>query len=432
VTASDGGAADAGTVNAPDGGAVTGPDGGIPDAGAAGNADAGSGSGATDAGTPADAGTPPPADGGTGGASACEGIVPATLGTDIVHSTFISGTDNQACGMPAGNGDGFVAYGTTTTSSVSWTLLDPTGGEHGTVGAHNGDLLPAAAGFVLHSGDSSFLLQVTGYDDVGTMLGRSAVNGHALFARNPAGGVFAAGPLTAANVLPDPGTPAVAIMFNDDGTVRYGPVSLGERAVLGVGVDRLGRAVVIFDGADASGNGAFSAIWLDPGGGLLTADFEVLSGAPNNGFTHFETSALAGSGLALSRVEDHVTGVRTSEWVALLPSGAASSEAAPTWLTSRPNTTFELVRGGRAYAFLPRAAALDHCSQQVDLVAVSGDSCGSVSFVVDSAACTSRDLRVGLDGTILQMLPNDREPNECPARCDVVSCTLRFWPAVLH
>ena len=88
-------------------------------------------------------------------------------------------------------------------------------------------------------------------------------------------------------------------------------------------------------------------------------------------------------------------------------------------------------RAERAYAFLPWATDVKTCGQQVEVVSPSGASCGKLDFPVDSGACRTRELRLGLDGTVLQMLPASREQNNPPGST-IYNCTLRFWPGALR
>jgi len=92
----------------------------------------------------------------------------------------------------------------------------------------------------------------------------------------------------------------------------------------------------------------------------------------------------------------------------------------------------EFARQNRdAYAFLPWSADVAACHQQLEIVAPSGASCGTIDFAIDDSPCRTKDLRLGLDGTVLQTLPADRERNDPPASA-VFTCTLRYWPAALR
>jgi len=90
----------------------------------------------------------------------------------------------------------------------------------------------------------------------------------------------------------------------------------------------------------------------------------------------------------------------------------------------------ELVRGRRAYAFLPWESDGTVCDQQIEIVAPSGSSCGKLDFPIDGRPCRTRELRLGADGTVLQKMPGDREAS--PTNNGVFTCTLRYWPAALR
>src|SRR5262249_28412951 len=121
----------------------------------------------------------------------------------------------------------------------------------------------------------------------------------------------------------------------------------------------------------------------------------------------------------------------SGQWVAILPSGQPQSQTPPEFLTQRPDTDLALARGGKAYAMLPFGAQLAACTQQVEVLTPSGSSCRQLDFPIDANACISRDLRMGLDGTVMQMLPSEREPNDPPGSTNF-GCTLRYFPAALH
>ena len=208
------------------------------------------------------------------------------------------------------------------------------------------------------------------------------------------------------------------------------PLNLGNPTVFGAGVDLLGRAIVIFSGGSA---GAVEGVWIDTNGMVKGGVFTIFSNFQPGVSTWFETSPLIGGGLALRRMDAPAGGLdnrRTSQWLAVLPSGEMRTDPVPDWLAQRPNTNMALARNRLAYAFLPWTADLSSCNQQVEVTAPSGVSCGKVDFPVDGNACHGRELRLGLDGTVMQMLPSDRETTR-PGTV-VSTCTLRYWPAALR
>jgi hypothetical protein len=407
-----GGSSDGGTVNADAGGG--GSDGGSVDAGGGGSPDGG-----TDGGMAAD----------------CEGLSPGALPARVSYqATYSSSSSPNFCQLPIGEGAGFVALQTRDGFHPSWTILSPAGTKTGSFGVWQGQAWPDPSGFIGYGGSSTEqVVVVTAYDTTGRAVGSSQVHGDAIFASDPSGGLFAVGHI--ANAPAGTGQPPsspVAIMFNADGSVRWGPTPLasGNAAVFGAGVDLLGRAVAIVDG----GSGSIEAIWFDKNGAPATGVFQILSSFQPGPSTWFETSPLLGGGLALRRMDAPSSGpfeeLRSSQWLLLLPSGVASTQPAPDWLTQRPDTNMQLARSGHAYAFSPWATQASTCDQQVEIVSPAGNSCGKADFPVDGNSCQTRELRLGLDGTVMQMLPASREQNQPPGS-PVFTCTLRYWPAAL-
>jgi hypothetical protein len=119
----------------------------------------------------------------------------------------------------------------------------------------------------------------------------------------------------------------------------------------------------------------------------------------------------------------------TSEWLVVLQSGSSQPNVAPQWLRSRPDTNLAVVRSGGAYATAPWRADVNPCAQEVEVLSPSGEACGLLTLSIDSGSCRTRDLHIGLDGTLLQMLPYDREQQ---VGVSPRTCTLRFWPAALR
>jgi hypothetical protein len=217
-------------------------------------------------------------------------------------------------------------------------------------------------------------------------------------------------------------------MFQPDGTTRWGPNPLGtSAAIFGVGVDLLGRALVITDG----GGGTIDGIWFDRNGTRMTDFFPIVTNFSAGPATWFEAAPLIGGGLAVRRVDAPSPGATTgwhSQWIATVPSGNPNAQGAPDWLTSRPDTWIEPVRGNTAYAVLPMGAQGTACDQKVEVLAPDGASCGSLDFPIASSTCDTFDLRLGVDGTVLQKLPASLE--QAPGAA-VRNCTVRFWPALL-
>jgi len=244
-------------------------------------------------------------------------------------------------------------------------------------------------------------------------------------AEDPAGGALFAGDISLA---PSGAYSHAAVMFNGSGTtpsVRWGPKPLASSgAVFGLGVDVLGRSLVITDGAPKLGGGNITAQWFDKDGTAMTGEFVLLTGFVAGQATWFETSPLVGGGLMVRRMDGG--SFRTAKALVVLASGKDTVSPAPDWMVSRPNTRLQLARGGRAYAVLPYGAQGADCTQRVEVVAPDGTSCGSRDYAIAAGKCDTMDLMLGSDGTVIQQLPSAMETI---TPLSTHSCTWRWWSA---
>ena len=94
-------------------------------------------------------------------------------------------------------------------------------------------------------------------------------------------------------------------------------------------------------------------------------------------------------------------------------------DSAPSWLSSRPNTRLEIVRGGAAYALLPMGAFGATCAPPVEVVAPGGQSCGNHALALGPGTCDTYDVTLGKDGTLMVELPDAQESFGATGR----SCT---------
>jgi hypothetical protein len=400
---------------------------GSPDASVSAQADAG-----FDAGTLAEADIPEASlllpDGGAPAAD-CDGLMPASLPPVVAYVTNMSLASDYTCGLPAASGDGAVAY--LTRSHPTWTFLGPSGEVTGRFAFWTGDLFAQPAGFIGYSGSSVSDMNAAAVLDPrgGVRWSTNVVGDSAWFAADPNGGLLAAGQLLPGNIEPVASTPQSAMMFALDGGIRWGPVPLGSSArIRGVGVDLAGRSLVLLDGSQLFGAGSVAGVWFDAAGAGPSEPFVVVaSGGDESGFS---LTPLQPDGLALQSLRTPFVFEETSlsEWLAVLPSGKTLTASVPAWLAQRPNTRISIARGGRAYAVLPMAGHLETCDQQLELVSLTGSSCGRMDLPLDKLACVSRPVTLGLDGTVMQMLPPAREPFD-PLGSSVRDCTLRYWPA---
>ncbi|MCA1829071.1 MAG: hypothetical protein LC689_19275 [Myxococcales bacterium] len=352
------------------------------------------------------------------------------------QTTYDVGMPHGVCLLPIGEGHGNVALETSAMGHPTWTVLDKSGQKMGAFGAQRGEAWPDETGFIMYAGVSPFgpnpgtqMTEVDAWNPTGTAkMGGTAVTGSAIFAPNPVSGLLAVGHFALGSASPP--QRQMAIMFTEFGAIGWGPVVLlAEATVFGLGTDLLGRSLIILDG----GSGNVDAIWLDDQGRTSVPQFRLLSRFQAGASTWFETSPLIGGGLAIRRMDAipslAFSEVRSSEWLLLLASNSNDPQPAPDWLKQRPNTDLQIMPSRRAYETVPWAAEVSSCNQQIEVLSPTGNSCGRLDFSVDREACTTRPLRVGQDGTVMQMLPASREPHPLPS---VYGCTLRFWPAALR
>ena len=113
--------------------------------------------------------------------------------------------------------------------------------------------------------------------------------------------------------------------------------------------------------------------------------------------------------------------------VAQIDSYATETKAPPTWLAARPHKGLHTVHGGTGYALIDPEGDVASCSQQIEVLAPSGKSCGTASFFIANGACSAGGLTVGYDGTVIQQLPHAMESYPDP-NWGAHTCTWRYWP----
>jgi hypothetical protein len=240
-------------------------------------------------------------------------------------------------------------------------------------------------------------------------------------AEDPAGGALFAGDISLSSSGPYSHS---AVMFKGGGatpSVRWGPKPLASNGtVFGLGVDVLGRSLVITDGAPKLGGGNITAQWFDKDGTALTGEFVLLTGFVAGQSTWFETSPLVGGGVMVRRMD----GSRNSQALVVVPSGKDTVQPAPDWMVARSDRRLQLARGGRAYAVLPYGATGVDCTQRLEILAPDGTSCGTRDYAIASGKCDTMDLTLGADGTVIQQLPSALE-SITPVSTH--TCTWRWW-----
>jgi hypothetical protein len=417
--------------------------GGQIDAGAPGSeaSDAGApGSGGSDAGSALDAGLdggrvlelPPPdarvVPGPDAASVECRGLLPSSAGRGQVYESAYAPYNAGYCGLPQGDGKGLIALERSDSDHPSWDVIDPSGHLVGSFNPWWGNAFPTPDGFIGESQAAGrFTVGIARFTGPGK--GQlTAVRGIGLPAPDPNGGILLAGRYSGQETV----APAPSVwMFNADASLRWGPTPItGDATVVGAGVDTLGRSIVLLGGAPGSGAGPVTAQWFATDGRPLGEAFEILHDFSPDVLTRFETSPLIGGGVALRRVHG-IDPPWASDWVGMIGSGASHIDLPPKWLASRPNTRLEVARGESAYAVLPYGEGVAPCSQSAEVLTPSGVSCGALELPIVPGACITRDLRLGLDGSVLQMVPSSLE-HDLHQPGGPRSCTLRFWPAVLR
>ena len=406
------------------GGGGAGGDGGMPGDGGGGSADAGAGGGS---------------DAGSSVTNDCDGLAPASLGTMTSYAEQYDSTSG-VCGLPAGNGHGVMAHFVGSDAYPRFTLVNPSGGVNGRIatGAHGG-VIPLTSGFLEWS-----FMQFRGtneqqFIDAIDDSGRPQGSGRNFFMYGPREEVFAAdvnGGAALGGTLHVEGRKDQhrVMMFDATGATRWGPRDLPtDSAIFGLGVDLNGRALVIQDGY-AQCSGCILAQWFERDGTSLTGSFTLIAGFSAGPATWFETAPLIDGGLAVRRMDadrsDQTQGFH-SQWLVTVDSGKDTIQGAPDWMKARPDTDLALARAGAAYAVLPNGGFGQHCSQDLELVSRSGNSCAKWTLDLGGGGtCDTLELHLGLEGTILQRLPFELESNP-DGMGRTKTCTLRFWTGAL-
>ena len=321
-----------------------------------------------------------------------------------------------------------------------FTLVNPSGGVNGRIatGAHGG-VIPLTSGFLEWS-----FMQFRGtneqqFIDAIDDSGRPQGSGRNFFMYGPREEVFAAdvnGGAALGGTLHVEGRKDQhrVMMFDATGATRWGPRDLPtDSAIFGLGVDLNGRALVIQDGY-AQCSGCILAQWFERDGTPLTGSFTLIAGFSAGPATWFETAPLIGGGLAVRRMDadrsDQTQGFH-SQWLVTVDSGKDTIQGAPDWMKARPDTDLALARAGAAYAVLPNGGSGQHCSQDLELVSRSGNSCAKWTLDLGGGGtCDTLELHLGLEGTILQRLPFELESNP-DGMGRTKTCTLRFWTGAL-
>jgi hypothetical protein len=192
---------------------------------------------------------------------------------------------------------------------------------------------------------------------------------------------------------------------------------------LAMGVDLDGNTLVLYDDSQKSGPDAIAGLWSDSSG-RVAVRFGASTAPP--GEHHFALSPAIGGGLFLRDFHEQLT------WIAEFPSLRPTRLPAPAWLTSRPGTDLQLIKGGRGYALSKRARAHGDGSNgscDLEVLTKDGTSCGTAGFEPGGPGCQS--IRIGQDGTvIIQPIVTD---TDCRFDSDgYCRWTWKWWPKLLE
>jgi hypothetical protein len=367
---------------------------------------------------------PPPPPPPTQPPAQCNGITPGPLPAAVSITTSTQAT----CSVGIGDRTGTLGLQSFGNPGDDLHIVDAATGTQIAVAPHpnqDGFFVPTTDGFIglLHSRANPQPLWFSEYwNHRGNFVSSGdAIVGSRVFAGTPAGTVAIAGNFSLSG---RPARPQLLVLGPNgtDFNCAHDLASAG--TVFGLGGDAQGRVLVITDG----GAGRIAAQWFDGTCTPNTGAFTLIANFVAGEHTFFDTGPLIGGGVAVRRVDEKTdsAGVsfRTSSWLVTVPGGNASVQPAPQWLTTRPNTTLALARGGNAYALLPLGEPGVTCSQQVDVFASDGTLCGSVPLPIADGQCRTQDLGLSLDGTPIQLLPSSLSQPQ--------TCAYRWWPFALR
>ncbi|HVE84720.1 MAG TPA: hypothetical protein VND93_17815 [Myxococcales bacterium] len=343
------------------------------------------------------------------------------LAAPVVDTSVTAGR-SAACLPGAANGRGDVALGTRDANGrpdMGWTVKPPGGGA--SLGRFFGPnvttLLPQEDGWIGGSEWGFELMsppEIYGWSSTGDLLHESRLPANRIAPDFTSGAVVAFG-------TEDPPWQVLVQRFGSGAAPRSGPVLVARVSYpVAVGVDTDRDALVLFDGS-AAGLPAdhLGGRWFDPCGAALTEVFDTGVARPL-GTSSGTLAPLYDGSLALQL---------DGQWVArFAPRSTDLAGPAPAWLAAQPDTRLVWIRQGKGYALIPKAGDVAECRQQILLYTKAGQSCGGVTFTVDGLPCTTSEINVGPDGTVVQLSPR----NLClDPTCSSFRCSYSWWPGLL-
>ena len=261
----------------------------------------------------------------------------------------------------------------------NWQVWTASGALLGGFDQVGGDVLGQQDGFqTTQRGDKVF------YSSSGRELGRTKLSGGCAAEAFPSasGGTL---------VLEHCGADLKAFRFDAKGALAA-RANLGQMSVAAGLIDVQGRVLI----AGVFGSG-YGARWYDSDLQPSSASFAV----PGSGTSQPILRPLIGGGAAVQI---------DSAWVATVRGGNAGADPTPDWLGSHGSWDLQIIRGGKAYALIPRGNVSPHNS--LELYSGAGERCGSQAFPVDG-------LSMGPEGTVIGSA-GDAE------------CTHAFWSGLLR
>lgn len=382
-------------------------------------------------------------------ADPCEGIfAPAEVAMQS-HVVPFQRMEMFSCGGGSGDGTGVLAFPIEYAHMTGLDVVAAQGGQlHSAASDMSSTVYPQPSGFFTlgspYLGPYRIALEAWAPDGTEANA-RGYFNGnHCAVVENPLGGVLLAGDVTTeAYEDAAPSLSRQMTMFaqtpSEDGALRaaWGPVALpGTGTIFGAGVDAKGRTLIISDGTQAFGPNTIAGQWFDADGSVLSTPFALIRGFDPALATWFEASPLIGSGLLVQGVVPFLDGTPRvyRHNLLVIDDGGTSPRPPPDWLARRVDTRLQRLPSGKGYAVLPDGANGVPCTQHLEVVARDGTSCGERAFQISDGTCDTLDLTLGLDGTVIQQLPTEKETWATfdGQRTGDHSCTWRWWTRAVH
>jgi hypothetical protein len=218
------------------------------------------------------------------------------------------------------------------------------------------------------------------------------------------------------------------VALDPKGNVRWSRSIKNVSELQALGVDRQGNTLLLSDEDGLAPDGALVGVWVDRDGrpgpafhALARADAPDFGAGP--GRVAYRLVAAVDGGLLLQALS--AFGVN-SAWIREFPSRERASKPVPAWLATRFDTNLHVIRGGKGYALLPLPTLASPCTQAVEVMTAEGQSCGSVSFNLDPGLCSTGQINIGYDGTVIQQYVHAME--QCAPNGRDCTCSWQFWP----